>query len=87
MPTITKTHSHTFSDGKKVTKDCTMTFGSSDNPDLVREHESVFKHPRTGETFTWRFEMTKRSKNNSRTYTDDRDDGYDSEGVVRYKTY
>ena len=64
-----------------------MTFSSSDNPKTVRERESVFKHPKTGETMTWRFSITKLSKNNERTYTDDRDDGYESDGVVSYKTY
>lgn len=88
MPKITHTHTHThtFEDGVSVTKHCVMTFSSSDNPDLERRKESTFTHPDTGETFTYQFVFTKNSKNKN-TYTDDTDDGYDSEGVVRYRDY
>lgn len=87
MPTITHTHTHTFSDGQSVTKDCTMTFSSDDDPDLSREKESQFTHPRTGETHTHRFCLTKRSQNNKHTFTSDEKDGYESDDVERYRTY
>jgi hypothetical protein len=87
MPKITHGHTHTFSDGKKVTKYCEMTFSTNDNPKLNREKESTFTHPDTEETFTFRFVMNKNSKDNEHTFTDDTDNGYDSEGVQRYKSY
>jgi hypothetical protein len=31
--------------------------------------------------------MNKNSKDNEHTFTDDTDNGYDSEGVQRYKSY
>lgn len=87
MQSITHFHTHTFADGKAVTKSCTMTFGSSDKPDLAREKESVFTHPDTGETHTHRFCLKKTSEHNKHSWSDDTDDGYDSEGVERYETY
>ena len=86
MPTITQTHTHTFADGTSVTKRCEMTFSTYDKPTLSREKESIFTHPETGETFTFRFAMNKNSKNGDHSYTDD-DPAYDSDGVERYKSY
>ncbi|KAL9055150.1 MAG: hypothetical protein Q9162_003728 [Coniocarpon cinnabarinum] len=60
---------------------------SRSTPNLRREKESTFTHPDTGETFVFRFVMTKNSENNKHTYTDDTDDGYDSEDVERIRTY
>ncbi|KAL9090445.1 MAG: hypothetical protein Q9159_001975 [Coniocarpon cinnabarinum] len=60
-----------------------MYFTSNDRPNLRREKESTCTHPDTGETFVFRFVMTKNSENNTHTYTDDTDDGYDSEDFAQ----
>lgn len=87
MPTVTAIHTHTFGDGKPVTKECTLSFGTYDDPNLKRERESTFTHPDTGETHTHRFIMTKTSKNNHHTWSDDTDGGYESDDVSRYRKY
>lgn len=88
MPVITHYHTHTFADGEPIRKACQMTFQSNDAPALKREKESVFEHPTSGETHTHRFVMTKLSqKINRETFSDDTEDGYDSEDVERYRSY
>ena len=64
-----------------------MTFSRSTEPDLRREKESIFEHPDTGETYTHRFVLTKNSQNNKHSWSDDTEDGYDSEDVERFKKY
>ena len=64
-----------------------MTFYGSDKPNVSREKESIFRHPDTGETHTHRFVLTKNSQNNERSWSDDTEDGYDSDGVERFKKY
>jgi len=88
MPKITHTHTHYFDDGESVAKDCTMTFYSFDNdPNISKEHVSLFEHPSTDKTFTHRFFLHKNSENNERSWTDDRPGGQDSDGIVSYKMY
>jgi len=84
MTLITHFHTHTFPDGKSVKKSCTMSFKSSDDPNLKHERESTFTHPDTGETHIHRFVMKRTSKHNDHSWSDDTEDGYDSEDVDRY---
>lgn len=86
MPTVTHIHTHTFADGQRVTKECTYSFGTHDDPNTRHEKESTFTHPGTGETHTHRFAIYKTSKNNKHSYSDDAG-GYESDDVERYKTH
>jgi hypothetical protein len=86
MPAFLATHTHTFYDGTKVTKQCIMTFNDYDKPDLVREKTSIFTHPETGETFSHRFSFTKDDDEDQKSSTSDAPGG-EYVGCVRLRSY
>lgn len=86
MSTIAQFHTHTFADGKSVTKTCKMTFGPYDDANMMHERVSIFTHPTTGQTHSHRFVLAKGGRNNKHSYSDDAG-GYESDDVARYTSH
>jgi hypothetical protein len=89
---ITKTHHHTFADGKTVSHTRKKEYNSASR-DMSTEKEVEFKHPDTGEVHAHRFVFRPFDEEYSTSWTDDTDDGYadtsnvDLQSVISVKVF